>query len=588
MRTGDVIASRYRLEDELGSGSNGVVWSAFDRKLKRLVALKRPHSLRGETERDRFRREAENAAQVYHPNVVSVFDTVDDDECWLVMEYLPSRSLDKIIENGPLAPERVARIGVQIAAALEALHVRGVVHRDVKPGNILVTDNGLAKLADFGIAVWRDVTLTDDGRITGTAAYVAPEVANGKPATTASDVFSLGAALFAAVEGTPPFGTGHPEAVLARARKGTIPLMRQAGPLAPVLADMLRTRPGERPSTAEVIERLGECLGGWEPPITPPPSPPGRQGRGRRRRVYWLSGTAAVLVLAAVAVLLVSLLTAPSDTDVIGDPRTVDPCALTDQDAMRPFGRIELQNDYGGFGRCDVFVEVGAPTKVDMEVEFAAAEPEVPREVKPGEFAVHKNPRNGDECDRSVAVTQQTDIWVTAKQQNATADLCTMADVATKSVVAKLRQGPLPRREPFAPVSLANFDACGLFNGGALAGIPGIDAIHPQVGFGNWKCGWKSTTDYTKLRVIFDQNTDLTAGSGGPTQLSGHQAYVDSSDEGGTGTCTVLVVHRAYADQRGRKAVELVKVEVEGRKPGKDFCQMATDVGRAAATALPS
>ncbi|MFE0022672.1 serine/threonine-protein kinase [Amycolatopsis sp. NPDC059021] len=588
MRTGDVIASRYRLEDELGSGSNGVVWSAFDRKLKRLVALKRPHSLRGETERDRFRREAENAAQVYHPNVVSVFDTVDDDECWLVMEYLPSRSLDKLIEDGPLAPERVARIGAQVAAALEALHFRGVVHRDVKPGNILVTENDLAKLADFGIAVWRDVTLTDDGRITGTAAYVAPEVANGKPATTASDVFSLGAALFAAVEGTPPFGTGHPEAVLARARKGTIPPMRQAGPLAPVLADMLRTRPGERPGTAEVAERLRECAGGWEPPITPPPSPPGRQGRGRRRRVYWLGGTAAVLVIAAVAVLLVSLMTAPSDEDVIGDPRTVDPCALADQDTMRQFGRVKLQNDYGGFERCDIFVEVGAPTQVDLKFEFTAPDPGVPRAIAPGEFAVHKNPRSGDECDRWISVTQQVDARVTAKQTNPTADLCGMADVATKSVVAKLRQGRLPRREPFNPASLANFDACGLFNGGALAGIPGIDAIHPEVGFGNWKCAWKSTTDYTELHVLFDQNTDLTADSGGPTQLFGHEAYVESEDEGGKGTCRVRVVHRPYADQRGRKAVELVLVEVEGRKPGKDFCQTATDIGRAAATALPS
>ncbi|GAA4532549.1 serine/threonine-protein kinase [Amycolatopsis samaneae] len=587
MRTGDVIASRYRLEDELGSGSNGVVWSAFDRKLKRLVALKRPHSLRGETERDRFRREAENAAQVYHPNVVSVFDTVDGDDCWLVMEYLPSRSLDKIIEHGPLAPERVARIGVQVASALRALHVRGVVHRDVKPGNILVSENDLAKLGDFGIAVWRDVTLTDDGRISGTAAYVAPEVANGRPATAASDVFSLGAALFAAVEGAPPFGTGHPEAVLARARKGTIPPTRNAGPLAPVLDDMLRTRPAERPGTDEVAERLRECAGGWEPPVAPPPV--AAPARGPRRRVYRLAGAAVVLLVIAAAVTIPFLhQETPPAGDVIGEPRTADPCALTDQQAMRPFGEVEMQNDYGGFERCDLLIAVGPRRQVDIAVEFSAPDPDVPRAVQPGRFDVQVNPRNGDECDRAVRATQQVDVWITAKQKDATADLCGMADVATQSVLDKLRHGQLPRRRPFEPASLANFDACGLFNGSALAAVPGIDAIHPRVGFGNWKCEWHSTTEKTDLQVKFERNEKMTAVSGAPTQLAGHEAYVMPTEGKTSGSCMVRVVHRAYVDQHGRAAVEHVTVELIGKKPAKDYCAMATAIGRAAADALPS
>lgn len=331
MRTGDLISGRYRLEAMLGSGGNGVVWSAFDTKLEREVAVKRPHSTQGDPDRLVFRREAKHAAQVHHPNAISVFDAVDTDECWLVMEYLPSESLDKILTaDGPLPPERVARIGMQIAAALHAAHSQGVVHRDVKPGNVLVSGGDLAKLTDFGISIWREVTLTSNGKISGTAAYAAPEVANGLPATTASDVFSLGATLFTAVEGTPPFGTGAPEAIFARARSGQIPDMHRAGPLGALLSDMLECRrPRMRPDADEVRRRLKEILGDWEPPQraqtdTPAPNeritapgrrptdrsvsapaepaleaPPKRSPEGGRRR--WRLGAALVAVAVLVA-----------------------------------------------------------------------------------------------------------------------------------------------------------------------------------------------------------------------------------------------------------------------------------------------
>jgi serine/threonine protein kinase len=152
VRTGDVVDGRYRLEDHCGSGGCGVVWTAFDRKLKRTVALKRPHIMASQSDRLRFRREAETAAQVDHPNAVSVYDTVDGDDCWLVMEYAPATGLDRVLaDTGMLPPIRVARIGVQIAAALSAVHAKDIVHRDVKPGNILVGENDFAKLTDFGI-----------------------------------------------------------------------------------------------------------------------------------------------------------------------------------------------------------------------------------------------------------------------------------------------------------------------------------------------------------------------------------------------------------------------------------------------------
>src|SRR5262249_7167818 len=156
-------------------------------------------------------------------NVVTLHDLVDHDgDLWLVMEYVPARSLAAI---GTLSPDRVARIGVQLAGALEAVHAAGVVHRDVKPSNVLVTEDGPAKLSDFGIsrANYGETTLTHSIEIAGTPGYLAPEVAHGSDATPASDVFSLGATLFAAVEGVPPVGTaGNPLVLVRRAANGEI------------------------------------------------------------------------------------------------------------------------------------------------------------------------------------------------------------------------------------------------------------------------------------------------------------------------------------------------------------------------------
>jgi eukaryotic-like serine/threonine-protein kinase len=287
VRTGDLVSGRYRLEAMVGSGGHGVVWSAFDTVLERTVALKRSHSAPGDADRALLRHEAKHAARVHHPNAISVFDAVDDGECWLVLEYLPSTSLDRILATDvTLPPQRVATIGMQIAAALHAAHATGIVHRDVKPGNVLVAEGDLTKLTDFGVAVWRDVTLTSEGKITGTPAYVAPEVANGLPATPASDVFSLGATLFAAVEGVPPFGVGDPDAILARARRGRIAPMRRSGPLAEVLSDILECRMArERPTAEQVRLRLMEVAGDWEPPRAKDVAGSGRSRIWRRASV---------------------------------------------------------------------------------------------------------------------------------------------------------------------------------------------------------------------------------------------------------------------------------------------------------------
>ncbi len=210
------------------------------------VAVKRLHLQTWFTkaERDvavqRAMREARITARLQHPNAVRVFDVVDDrgSPC-LIMEYVPSRSLQQVVDaNGPLPPAEVARIGTQVAAALAAAHRAGIVHRDVKPGNVLMADDGSAKITDFGIShAFDDSTLTSTGMVTGTPAYLAPEVARGAASDFASDVYSLGATLYMAVEGRPPVGAGetNPIAVLHRVASGEWEPPTRSGPLTPML-----------------------------------------------------------------------------------------------------------------------------------------------------------------------------------------------------------------------------------------------------------------------------------------------------------------------------------------------------------------
>ncbi|MER6878600.1 serine/threonine-protein kinase, partial [Amycolatopsis sp. NPDC000673] len=263
MDADQLIAGRYRLLERVGSGGMGVVWRAHDDRLGREVALKQARLsdvVSGRT----LRREARLAAGVLHPNVVTFFDVAaDGDELWLVMEYVPSRSLAEILAaEGRLPARKVAEIGVQISAALGAVHAHGIVHRDVKPGNVLIASDGRAKLTDFGISrsVRTDETVTDSPLIGGTPDYLAPEVAQGHPPTAASDVFSLGATLFAAVEGKPPFSGGNEYATIRRVAEGSVPPPRHADGLAPTLELLMRLDPAERPTAVAAGELLAEGI----------------------------------------------------------------------------------------------------------------------------------------------------------------------------------------------------------------------------------------------------------------------------------------------------------------------------------------
>ena len=282
---GELIAGRYRLISRLGSGAMGVVWRAQDERLGRTVAIKQLRaqigmsSTRIEQSHQRAQREARIAARLHHPHAVAVYDVVEHEGCpCLVMEYVASRSLAEVLRDGTvLTPAEVGRLGAQVASALIAAHEAGIVHRDVKPGNILMSDSGSVKLTDFGISrASGDVTVTTTGEMLGTPAYISPEVAQGRPAEAASDVFSLGATLYAALEGTPPFGTGpNVMALLLRIVHREIRQPEQTGALIDTVMWMLAREPADRPSMQQVRQEL-ESATDETVPFQPTPEPEDR------------------------------------------------------------------------------------------------------------------------------------------------------------------------------------------------------------------------------------------------------------------------------------------------------------------------
>ncbi len=262
-----VIAERYELEEEIGRGGMGAVWRGRDTRLGRVVALKRLGEI-GTADgpgRERAHREALLAAQLNHANIVSVHDLVEDDEgwTWLVMEHVPGITLSQAIAKGSLQTEAIARIGRQVAEALAAAHAAGISHRDVKPSNILLTEDGTAKLSDFGIARGEnDAAITRTGQVTGSPAYLPPEVARGKPGGPAGDMWSLGATLFHAAAGHTPYpGEGDGVAVLFRIVHQDPPRLTDRGDLTAVVAHLMTVDPDGRPDAASTAVSLAVIAG---------------------------------------------------------------------------------------------------------------------------------------------------------------------------------------------------------------------------------------------------------------------------------------------------------------------------------------
>jgi serine/threonine protein kinase len=273
------IAGRYRLTEPLGAGAMGTVWSGYDEVLHRNVAIKELRVPPGVPEgemvamRERMMREARTLGGLSHPNVITLYDVVDvGGDPYVVMELLPSRNLSDVIgDQGRLSMAQAATVGLAMASALQAAHRANITHRDVKPGNVLVAHDGRIKLTDFGIARKRDDTaMTQTGLVLGSPAYIAPEVAAGRPVTPAADLWGLGATLFAAVEARSPYDVdGDPVKTVTAVVHDDVPRAAVSGPLADVIGALMVKDPEQRMSLADVKRRLRPLLEDPEDPLFP-------------------------------------------------------------------------------------------------------------------------------------------------------------------------------------------------------------------------------------------------------------------------------------------------------------------------------
>ncbi len=392
---GNLFGGRYRLLTKIATGGMGEVWSAQDEVILRKVAIKilKAEYLSNPGFVERFRTEAKHAAMINHEGIANVFDYGEDEgAAYLVMELVPGEALSSILEREKtISEQRVLEIIVQTARALSAAHREGLVHRDIKPGNLLITPEGHVKITDFGIArVTNQVPLTQTGQVMGTVQYLAPEQATGKPATAASDIYSLGIVAYEALAGKRPF-TGENQMAIAMAQINEVPppLPPTVDPrLARLIMDSLAKKPAERPSNAmtmaaraEALITTGDSLVAPKPLQPAPPKPvyvavPVTPAAPEAETTAITTDTAetervpsiwpwialvVVLVGALTAVLLSSWLSSPKpNPSASGTPSASASPSDTPTPSPSASSAVVLLSDYQGRPVADVVAELGA------------------------------------------------------------------------------------------------------------------------------------------------------------------------------------------------------------------------------------
>jgi serine/threonine protein kinase len=367
------LADRYVLREHLGGGGAGDVWLATDETLQRPVAVKVLRQGTAE-ERQRFESESRAQAPLSHPSIVRVFDVgTHEERPFLVMAHVDGRALSTVLSDGPLSSERVTRLGGQLSEALAHAHERGVIHRDVKPGNVLVDDNDYAYLTDFGIARHSDsATVTAPGRFVGSAAYVAPEQARGETVTAAADVYSLGLVLLEALTGRQEYPGTAIEAASARLHRSPEVPAELPAPWPGLLADMTADSPTARPAAADVASRLAHpspeneaatqsepeattqldtgataqvaAASHAEPPaaddgaVVPPAESEEIASHRERDRSPWPPATVVIAVIVVAVALIAGAVLLPGDDEppTAGDPVTLEQAMDRLEETIQP------------------------------------------------------------------------------------------------------------------------------------------------------------------------------------------------------------------------------------------------------------
>src|SRR6201996_846102 len=390
--TGRVIAGRYNLQHPIGRGAMGVVWRARDQLLDRDVAVKEVviSALIGADERrnayQRTLREARTAARLSHRGVVAVYDVAEEDgRPWIVMELVPSQSLDQVlVVEGRLPAARAGRIGQQVLSALAAAHAAGVLHRDVKPSNVLIASNKSgegwderAVLTDFGIAQFEgDPRLTQTGMVMGSPGFTAPERIRGSDASPASDLWSLGATIYAAVEGRGPYEQrGGAITTMSAIINEDAPIAPHAGKLAPVIAALLRRDPTTRPSASSAARMFAQALPQLSDATEEPPS----MSHPPTMRSKFVPSPAAPVASAPV--------TAPDDAKAVRKPAPV----ATEQPAADVAAEEEVAEVAAQAPAAEAAEEPAPAVNADSAeeaaeadaVDAAKAEPEPAAEAEP-------------------------------------------------------------------------------------------------------------------------------------------------------------------------------------------------------------
>jgi len=634
MDAGDTLFDRYQIVRRIARGGMGTVWEAEDLRLVQRVALKHvsfdddlPTDQLDET-RQRILREARMAAQLRgHPHVISIYDVIESDgDIWLVLEYLPSHSLAETLNNShpTLDPGLTARIGAAVADALAAAHARGIIHRDVKPGNILIgTDQRTIKLTDFGISHAIDeLPITRANIVSGTPAYMAREVARGEESTPASDIFSLGATLYRATEGQPPFGEDpNTNRLLLRVATGPTNPPTKPTPLTPLILRLLEFDPHTRPDAATARDQLQTFATLVSDPTqqlpvpnhtnlnTPQPetrviSPPPK--KGRRKLWATLAAVAVLAVLGAAAAPLLRpfsndtphgappLPSTVSSITLTGDPKAADACALIDLTWLRQFGEPIIIQD----GR---YVPAGCQARMPtpngdlrLNVYFSTPVESVftlgGQSQRLGDLTIVRNSLQTGPlatiCQNVIVLADRTRIYVESYGPKGS-NLCTLSEVGTAAAVNTLAQhGITYRPNRTASWQITNNDACALLDSTTLASVPTLVHAARYPGYANWWCNWGiARAGSTEVSLNFQLADAALPNYGEPVDLTDRRAWKQiARGKNNPHRCIISIVTRPAPT--ATSSTELLNALVDGPQPDDQLCAEATQLATAAVAKL--